>query len=52
MRHYSARFVPISTERYGLFVNVPKKPAIQVDYAPASKVGKASLSPNISFMAF
>lgn len=47
MRHYSVRFASISAERYGLIVNVPQKPEIQVDYAPASKVGKpASSSPN------
>lgn len=42
MHHYSARFASISAERYGLILNVPKKPKIQVDYAPASKVGKAA----------
>lgn len=48
MRHYSVRFASIIAERYGVIVNVHKKPEIQVDYAPASKVGKtASSSPNI-----
>lgn len=41
MPHYSVRLVNISVEKYGLIVNISRKPEIQVDYAPASKVGKA-----------
>lgn len=47
MRHFSGRFASVSAERHDLIVNVPRKPEIQVDYAPASKAGKAvSSSPN------
>lgn len=52
MRHYSVRFASISAERYCSIVNVPQKPEIQVDYAPASKVGKAASSFSNSLWAF
>lgn len=41
MRHYSVRLASESLEKYGLIVNGSRNPEFQVDYAPASKVGKA-----------
>lgn len=41
MPHYSVLLANVSVEKYGLIVNISRKTEIQVDYAPASKVGKA-----------
>lgn len=41
MRHYPVRLASESLEKYGLIVNGFRNTEFQVDYAPASKVGKA-----------